>query len=85
METFHARKFAEHGLPQNFVQDNHSGSKRGTLRGLHYQIRQAQEKLMHMEVGEVFDVAVDFRKSLPTFGKWAGTHLSAESKMQHLY
>ncbi|MBA4375988.1 MAG: dTDP-4-dehydrorhamnose 3,5-epimerase [Anaerolinea sp.] len=82
METFQARKFAEYGLPQNFVQDNHSGSKRGTLRGLHYQIRQAQGKLVRVVVGEVFDVAVDLRKSSPTFGQWIGTHLSAESKLQ---
>jgi len=82
METFHARKFAEHGLPQNFVQDNHSGTKRGTLRGLHYQIQQAQGKLVRVVVGEVFDVAVDLRKSSPTFGQWAGTRISAESKMQ---
>ena len=82
METFQARKFAEHGLPQDFVQDNHSGSKRGTLRGLHYQIRQAQGKLVRVVAGEVFDVAVDLRKSSPTFGQWAGTRLSAESKMQ---
>ena len=82
METFQARKFAEHGLPQNFVQDNHSGSKRGTLRGLHYQIRQAQGKLVRVVAGEVFDVAVDLRKSSPTFGQWAGTHLSVENKMQ---
>ena len=82
METFHARRFVEHGLPQNFVQDNHSGSKRGTLRGLHYQIRQAQGKLVRVVAGEVFDVAVDLRKSSPTFGQWAGTHLSVENKMQ---
>jgi len=82
METFQACKFAEHGLPQDFVQDNHSGSKRGTLRGLHYQIRQAQGKLVRVVAGEVFDVAVDLRKSSPTFGQWAGTHLSVENKMQ---
>jgi dTDP-4-dehydrorhamnose 3,5-epimerase len=82
METFHAHKFPEHGLPQDFVQDNHSGSKRGTLRGLHYQIQQAQGKLVRVVVGEVFDVAVDLRKSSPTFGQWAGTHLSVENKMQ---
>ena len=82
METFQARKFAEHGLPQQFVQDNHSGSKRGTLRGLHYQIKQAQGKLVRVVVGEVFDVAVDLRKSSPTFGQWAGTQLTAESKTQ---
>ena len=82
METFHARKFAEHGLPQEFVQDNHSGSKRGALRGLHFQIRQAQGKLVRVVAGEVFDVAVDLRKSSPTFGQWAGTHLSVENKMQ---
>ncbi len=82
METFHARKFAEHGLPYNFVQDNHSGSKRGTLRGLHYQIRQAQGKLVRVVEGEVFDVAVDLRKSSSTFGQWVGTRLAAESRMQ---
>lgn len=82
IETFQARKFTELGLPQDFVQDNHSGSKRGTLRGLHYQIQQAQGKLVRVVVGEVFDVAVDLRKSSPTFGQWVSSHLSAESKMQ---
>ena len=82
LETFQARKFAERGLPKDFVQDNHSGSKRGTLRGLHYQIRQAQGKLVRVVVGEVFDVAVDLRKSSPTFGQWAGIQLSAAGKTQ---
>ncbi|MBU2609712.1 MAG: dTDP-4-dehydrorhamnose 3,5-epimerase [Chloroflexi bacterium] len=82
METFQARKFAEYGLPYDFVQDNHSGSNRGTLRGLHYQIQQAQGKLVRVVAGEVFDVAVDLRKSSPTFGQWAGIQLSAASKTQ---
>lgn len=82
LETFQARKFAEHGLPQYFVQDNYSGSKKGILRGLHYQIRQAQGKLLRVVAGEVFDVAVDLRKSSPTFGQWAGIQLSAAGKTQ---
>lgn len=82
METYQAKEFAEAGIMGDFVQDNHSGSYQGTLRGLHYQIRQAQGKLVRVIVGEIFDAAVDLRRSSPTFGKWSGTHLSAESKMQ---
>lgn len=63
-----------------FVQDNHSRSKKNVLRGLHYQIRQAQGKLVRVIAGEIWDVAVDLRKSSPTFGKWAGFTLSAESR-----
>ncbi|MGE5224774.1 MAG: dTDP-4-dehydrorhamnose 3,5-epimerase [Omnitrophica WOR_2 bacterium] len=80
METFQAERFAEAGIPTHFVQDNHSGSQKGTLRGLHYQIRQAQGKLVRVVVGEVFDVAVDLRCSSPTFGKWEGQILSAKNK-----
>lgn len=70
------------GLSPNFVQDNHSRSVRGVLRGLHYQIEQAQGKLVRCVLGEVFDVAVDIRKSSATFGKWVGVHLSAANKRQ---
>lgn len=79
VESWHKRKFAAEGLDENFVQDNHSRSVKGTLRGLHYQIRQPQGKLVRVTVGEVFDVAVDIRRSSPTFGKWVGARLSAEN------
>ena len=69
METYQQRGFAEAGLPTEFVQDNHSGSRQGILRGLHYQLKQSQGKLVRVVVGEVFDVAVDLRKSSPTFGQ----------------
>lgn len=82
METYHARLFAEAGLPTEFVQDNHSGSRKGVLRGLHFQVRHAQGKLVRAVVGEVFDVAVDLRQNSPTFGKWVGQHLSAENRNQ---
>ncbi|MFZ5773916.1 MAG: dTDP-4-dehydrorhamnose 3,5-epimerase [Thermodesulfobacteriota bacterium] len=80
METWHAGKFAAAGLDLRFVQDNHSKSVQGTLRGIHYQIEQAQGKLVRVIAGEVFDVAVDLRTSSPTFGKWVGIVLSAENK-----
>ena len=82
METYQSRIFAEHGITARFLQDNHSGSQRGTLRGLHYQIRQTQGKLHRVVVGEIFDAAVDIRQSSPTFGKWVGEILSAENKRQ---
>jgi dTDP-4-dehydrorhamnose 3,5-epimerase len=82
METYHARKLAELGITAQFVQDNHSRSQRGTLRGLHYQIRQAQGKLLRMVAGEIFDVAVDLRRRSPTFGQWTGAILSADNKRQ---
>ncbi|NLG98079.1 MAG: dTDP-4-dehydrorhamnose 3,5-epimerase [Chloroflexi bacterium] len=82
METYQARLFAEAGIQANFVQDNQSGSQKGTLRGLHYQIRHTQGKLLRVLVGSVFDVAVDLRRSSPTFGKWVGKYLSAEDKRQ---
>jgi dTDP-4-dehydrorhamnose 3,5-epimerase len=82
METFRADLFAEAGIAGPFVQDNHSGSQQGILRGLHYQIRQAQGKLVRTVAGEVFDVAVDLRRSSPTLGHWVGTLLSAENKNQ---
>ena len=80
METWHARKFAAAGLDLTFVQDNHSKSGQGTLRGLHYQIEQPQGKLVRVVSGEVFDVAVDLRRSSPTFGQWVGEVLSAENR-----
>lgn len=82
METFQAERFREAGLPDHFVQDNHSGSRQGTLRGLHYQIRQAQGKLLRVVHGEIFDVAVDLRRSSPTFGNWEGVLLTAENHRQ---
>jgi dTDP-4-dehydrorhamnose 3,5-epimerase len=82
-ESFNAREFAEAvGEPVEFVQDNHSLSSKGVLRGLHYQIEHAQGKLVRVIAGEVFDVAVDIRAGSPNFGKWAGVRLSAENKRQ---
>jgi len=82
-ESFNARRFAElTGVTSEFVQDNHSRSAKGVLRGLHYQIQQAQGKLVRATAGAVFDVAVDIRKSSPTFGQWYGIELSAENKRQ---
>ena len=82
MEVFQSNKFSKAGISAPFVQDNHSRSSQGVLRGLHYQIKQAQGKLVRTIAGEVFDVAVDIRKSSPTFGEWVGTLLSAENKYQ---
>ena len=81
-ESWEARKFAAAGLDVRFVQDNYSRSVKSTLRGLHYQIRQPQGKLVRVTQGEVFDVAVDIRKSSPTFGRWVGAILSGENKQQ---
>lgn len=82
-ESFNERAFEQAtGLKRNFVQDNHSKSSKNVLRGLHYQIRQPQGKLVRVVQGEVFDVAVDLRKSSKTFGQWVGVHLSAENKRQ---
>ena len=80
METYQTKKFAEFGITHEFLQDNHSGSSRGILRGLHYQIQHAQGKLVRVISGTVFDVAVDLRQSSSTFGKWVGATLSAENK-----
>src|SRR5436189_3026770 len=78
-ESFNARRFAElTGITTPFVQDNHSRSQKGVLRGLHYQIRQPQGKLVRVVAGDVYDVAVDLRRSSPDFGKWTGVTLSAE-------
>jgi dTDP-4-dehydrorhamnose 3,5-epimerase len=81
MESYNKRVLKDAtGIAQDFVQDNHSRSARNVLRGLHYQITQPQGKLLRVVQGAVFDVAVDIRKSSPTFGKWAGFELSAENK-----
>jgi dTDP-4-dehydrorhamnose 3,5-epimerase len=82
-ESFNARDFARvTGLAVHFVQDNHSKSAKGVLRGLHYQIQHSQGKLVRVTQGEVFDVAVDMRRSSSTFGKWEGVVLSAKNKRQ---
>jgi dTDP-4-dehydrorhamnose 3,5-epimerase len=82
METFHHRKYAGKGIDRVFVQDNYSHSKRDILRGLHYQLRKAQAKLVYVVRGEIFDVVVDIRRGSPTFGQWVGTLLSEENKHQ---
>ena len=78
-ESWNEREFERAGLRARFVQDNHSRSEKGVLRGLHYQIRQPQGKLIRVVAGEIFDVAVDIRSGSPTFGRWEGIRLSAES------
>ncbi len=82
METYQYNDFAEAGIDQTFVQDNQSASRRGVLRGLHFQINYPQDKLVRVIRGEVFDVAVDIRKGSPTYGQWFGVRLSAENKKQ---
>ena len=82
-ESFNAKAFEQAtGLKREFVQDNHSKSAKNVLRGLHYQIQNPQGKLVRVTQGEVFDVAVDLRKSSKTFGQWVGVHLSADNKKQ---
>lgn len=83
MESFNQQRWEQQtGITRPFVQDNHSRSSQGVLRGIHYQIKQAQGKLVRVTVGEVFDVAVDLRRSSPTFGRWVGEMLTAENKRQ---
>jgi len=82
MESYQKRAFSEAGIPFEFVQDNHSSSQMGTLRGLHYQLTHTQGKLVRVVIGEIYDVAVDLRKSSPYYGKWVGAYLSAENKHQ---
>lgn len=82
METYRTDLFSGMGITHAFVQDNHSGSQRGVLRGLHYQIQQPQGKLVRVIAGEIYDVAVDIRQSSATFGKWVGINLSAKNKLQ---
>ena len=81
-ETYHAGKYAAGGVVGTFIQDNFSFSRRGVLRGLHYQRRNPQGKLVYVARGEVFDVAVDMRRSSPTFGQWVGEILSEDNKRQ---
>ena len=81
-ESYHAERYANAGLPERFVQDNHSCSVPGTLRGLHYQLRRPQGKLVRVLRGAVFDVAVDIRRGSPTFGRWVGIELSTANKRQ---
>ena len=82
VETYHAADFKEAGIDCEFVQDNQSASRKGVLRGLHFQINYPQDKLVRVVNGEVFDVAVDLRQGSETFGKWFGVTLSAENKKQ---
>ena len=82
METFNENTFRELGVPHVFVQDNHSRSQKGTLRGLHLQVNQAQAKLVRCTAGEIFDVAVDMRPNSPTFRQWHGVRLSSDNKHQ---
>ncbi len=81
METYHQRKLAESGITADFVQDNHSRSQQGILRGLHYQIQHTQGKLVRVTLGEVYDVVVDLRRSSPTFGQSMSIRLSAENRL----
>ncbi len=82
LETFQAQRYAAVGIHAPFVQDNCSGSRRGVLRGLHYQISRPQGKLVSATAGQIFDVAVDLRRSSPTFARWVGATLSAENRRQ---
>jgi len=82
LESFHASRYAEAGIPGPFVQDNHSRSSKGVLRGLHFQKQYPQGKLVYVTIGSVFDVAVDIRKDSPTFGQWVGVTLSADEHQQ---
>lgn len=82
METYHRARYMEAGIADAFVQDNHSRSTYGALRGLHYQVERPQGKLCRVVRGEVFDVAVDLRRDSPTFGRWTGVRLSEENRRQ---
>jgi dTDP-4-dehydrorhamnose 3,5-epimerase len=82
LETYHHRKYAEAGIDIPFVQDNHSHSRKGTLRGLHYQLKHPQDRLVYVITGEIFDVAVDIHHGSSTFGKWVAVNLSEENHRQ---
>ncbi|HEU4889426.1 MAG TPA: dTDP-4-dehydrorhamnose 3,5-epimerase [Thermoanaerobaculia bacterium] len=81
LETFHAAVFSDLGLPTEFVQDNHSFSRRGVIRGLHYQLEQPQGKIVRCTRGRILDVAVDIRRGSPTFGRWTAVELTEENKL----
>jgi dTDP-4-dehydrorhamnose 3,5-epimerase len=81
-ESYNALRYVTAGITEHFLQDNHSSSTRGTIRGLHYQLRHPQAKLLRVIRGSVLDVAVDIRRGSPTFGRWVGVELSAENKRQ---
>lgn len=83
LETYHAERYQSQGIAGNFVQDNHSRSVRGTIRGLHLQVAKPQGKLIRVIVGEIFDVAVDVRRGSPTFGQWVGQRLSGDCYQQY--
>ena len=85
METYHRRRYSETGIKVIFVQDNLSHSIRGTLRGLHYQLRHPQAKLVQVIKGSILDVAVDIRRGSPTFGQWTGVHLSTRTDARYSY
>ena len=82
LETYHQARYAEKGIDRPFVQDNHSHSRKGSVRGLHYQLKHPQGKLIYVVTGRIFDVVVDIRRGSPTFGNWCGAYLSAENKHQ---
>ena len=82
LETYHQARYREQGIDLPFVQDNHSHSRRGSIRGLHYQLKHPQGKLVYVVVGRIFDVVVDIRVGSPTYGNWCGAYLSAENKHQ---
>jgi dTDP-4-dehydrorhamnose 3,5-epimerase len=82
-ETYHEQRYQDNGIKERFIQDNHSRSGKGVLRGLHYQLQHPQGKLVRVTHGEVFDVAVDIRHGSPTFGQWLGTMLSGENYRQY--
>lgn len=82
LESYNKKKYAQFGIDCEFVQDNHSASTKGTLRGMHWQVNPGQEKLVRVIFGKVLDIVVDIRKKSPTFGEWEGFNLSAENKKQ---
>lgn len=85
LETFQAQRYRTAGILDEFVQDNHSRSKKGTLRGLHFTVRQPQSQIVTVMHGKIFDVAVDLRRSSPTFGRWFGAELSDEGPQRQIY